>query len=202
VSPAVLIPRPETEFVVLAVLDAIKGLDRPEGLQIADVGTGSGAIAVSVARHAPHCRITAIDISAAALDVARQNIARHGVGDRVELVEGDLLGSLPPERRFQIIASNPPYVAEGELGLLAAETRDYEPRQALVAGKTGLEVIARLLDQAQLRLVPDGWVILEISPMLEGPTRELLAQAGFADIQVAKDLAGLPRVVTSRLPNP
>src|SRR6478736_3662730 len=120
VTPAVLIPRPETEFVVVAVLDAVKeGRGRKSDLLIADVGTGSGAIAVTVAKHEPAAKVVAIDISAAALAIAKENATAHGVGERIDFVEGDLLASLPAEPRFAVIASNPPYIGEGEIGTLA-----------------------------------------------------------------------------------
>lgn len=200
VTPDVLIPRPETEFVVIAVLDAIKEIgpdNRP--LHVADIGTGSGAIAVSVATHAPHCQITAIDVSPAAIAVAKQNATLHQVADRIEFVEGDLLAAVAADRRFDIIASNPPYVADHELSLMSPETREHEPRLALVAGPTGLEVITRLIDQAAERLNPLGRLIFEVSPMIESNARSILEKNGvFEEIKAIKDLAGLPRVLVAR----
>jgi release factor glutamine methyltransferase len=200
VTPAVLIPRPETEFVVIAVLDAIKDWNSDgQPVHVADVGTGSGAIAVSVAKHAPESHIIAVDISPHALAVARENAASHGVAARVEFLESDLFANVPSDRQFEIVASNPPYVADHEIDQLAKETREHEPRQALVAGPTGLEVIERLVDQAAERLVQNGWLICEISPMIDAKARTLLEQdSRYRDIQIAKDLAGLPRVLTAR----
>ncbi len=200
VTPAVLIPRPETEFVVIAVLDAIKESaagDQP--IEVADIGTGSGAIAVSVAKHAPHSHLTAIDVSAQSLAIAQENAANHDVADRIDFVESDLFASVLPERQFDIVASNPPYVAENELALLSKETLEHEPRLALIAGPTGLEVIVRLIDQAGGRLRPNGWLIIEISPMIEAKARSHLEQdPRFIDVKTTKDLAGLARVLTAR----
>jgi release factor glutamine methyltransferase len=198
VTPDVLIPRPETEFVVVAALDALKGLPISEPL-VADVGTGSGAIAVAVAKHAPACRVTAIDLSPVAIAIAQENAARHQVADRIEFVAGDLLTPLPPEQKFAVIASNPPYVSEIEFAALAPSVRNHEPRQALVAGPAGTEIIERLIPQAAERLLPGGWLILEISPMIAARVTELLAADGrFEPPATIKDLAGLARVVKAR----
>jgi release factor glutamine methyltransferase len=200
VTPDVLIPRPETEFAVIAVLDRLK--QRPpsdEAPQIVDVGTGSGAIAVAVAKHALAAVVTAIDISPQALEVARGNAELNGVAERLTFVEGDLLTPLPTGERFDIIVSNPPYVALTEMDQLAPEVSKHEPHLALFAGQTGTEVIARLIPQAAERLVAGGWLIMEISPMIEAQTRELLAADGrWEAIQVKRDLAQLPRIVEAR----
>jgi release factor glutamine methyltransferase len=197
VTPDVLIPRPETEFVVIAALDHLKASPAgSEPPQVADIGTGSGAIAIAVAKHAPACRVTAIDISPAALEIARRNAVTHGVADRVEFQTGDLLASIPPQPRFAVIASNPPYVSESELAAMPAQVRDHEPRGALVAGPTGTEVIQRLIPQAAERLLPGGLLVLEISPMISARVVELIAADGrFASATVTKDLAGQARVV-------
>lgn len=199
VTPDVLIPRPETEFLVIAALDEIKRLKPESQPTVVDVGTGSGAIAIAIARHAPAARVTAIDISPAALAVAKENAAAHGVGERIALVCGDLLDALPGGEHFDIVVSNPPYIGESELPSLAREVKDHEPRRALIAGPTGLEVITRLIPQAAERLRPGGLLILEISPMLERYVRDLLAADGrFEPGATAKDLAGLARVVKAR----
>ncbi|MCU0880379.1 MAG: peptide chain release factor N(5)-glutamine methyltransferase, partial [Pirellulaceae bacterium] len=154
VTPDVLIPRPETEFVVVAALDALKKIGpKSGGLRVADVGTGSGAIAVAVAKHAPLCRVVAVDISPEALLVARENAVTHGVADRIEFFEGDLLAGIPAERKFAVIASNPPYVSAGELAELAPDVKDHEPHLALLGGPTGTEIIERLIPQAAERLL-------------------------------------------------
>mgnify|MGYP005841938589 CR=1 FL=1 len=200
VTPDVLIPRPETEFVVLALLDAVQKYRLPpRPLAIADVGTGSGVLAVCAAKHIPHCRVTALDRSPPALEVARRNAAAHGVADRIELLESDLLESVPEDRRFDFVVSNPPYVAEAELEQSPPEVRHYEPREALVAGPSGDEVIARLIPQVAAHLVTDGWFITEISPMIEDRVAQLFRRDGrYAPPATVKDLGGLARVVLAR----
>jgi release factor glutamine methyltransferase len=200
VTPDVLIPRPETEFAVIAVLDHLKQrpADGPPP-RIVDVGTGSGAIAVTVAKHAPSALVTAIDISPQALQVAQSNAEAHGVIERLSFVESDLLGALPAASRFDIVVSNPPYVSRAELEQLSPEVRNHEPHLALVSGETGTEVIARLIPQAAERLLPGGWLIIEISPMIETQVRQLLASDGrWESIQVKKDLSQLARIVEAR----
>ena len=199
VTPDVLIPRPETEFLVIAALDEIKRLGADRELQVADVGTGSGAIAVAIAKHAPHAQLTAIDISPAALTVARENAAVHGVAERIEFLSGDLLAALPAERKFDLVVSNPPYIGEDELPSVARDVKDHEPRHALIAGPTGGEVIARLVPQAAERLNSRGALLLEISPQLEKAVHALIDNDGRFDAPVTiKDLAQLPRVVRAR----
>ncbi|MFM7074173.1 MAG: peptide chain release factor N(5)-glutamine methyltransferase [Planctomycetota bacterium] len=194
VTPAVLIPRPETEFVVIEVLDRVKGLG---DAAVADIGTGSGAIAVSVAKHAPRARVKAVDLSPAALEVARGNIVEQGVSDRVECLLGDLLEPLPAGMQFDVIASNPPYVSESEYASLARDVKDHEPRMALVGGPTGAEVIARLVSEAADRVRTGGFLIVEISPMILDAVKELAAaDSRWRLAAVVKDLAGHPRVVT------
>lgn len=200
VTPDVLIPRPETEFLVIAALDALK---RHAGeTRLADVGTGSGCVAVAIARHAPHTAVTAVDISPAALEVARSNAERHKVADRIEFLESDLLGGVASDRKFHVIASNPPYVSTAEMGTLAAAAARYEPRTALEAGPQGTEVIARLIPEAAQRLVPAGELWLEMSPLRLADVLALIAADGrFELLPVVKDLAGLARVVGCRLKN-
>lgn len=195
VTPDVLIPRPETELLVVELLDAAARWPADAPLHIADVGTGSGIIAVCAAKRLPHARVTAIDVSPAALHVARQNAHAHGVAAQIDFQAADLLTGLPAEPAWQIIASNPPYVAAGELAGLPRDVREHEPRLALVAGERGTEVIERLLPQAAQRLVPGGALLLEISPQLAGPVSDLLAaDARWIGARIKKDLAGLPRL--------
>jgi release factor glutamine methyltransferase len=204
VTPDVLIPRPETEFVVVAAIDALKEIQNfksPAVNQpvVADIGTGSGAIAVAIAKHAPQARIVATDISPAALAIAKENAATHQVAEQIEFVEGDLLGSAPPDARFTVIASNPPYIGEAEIGSLSPSVMQYEPHRALIAGPTGTEVIERLIPQAAERLLPGGWLILEVSPVIAGRVIEQITAGGQLEPPaVIKDLAGLPRVVKAR----
>ena len=221
VTPDVLIPRPETELVVVETLAAIgeggpkskvqgptsKSADSDLGhgtldlgpLLVADVGTGSGPIAIAVARHAPQCRIVAIDISPAALAVARENAAACSVAERIEFIESNLLAALPAQPRFAVIASNPPYVSESEFAALPPSIKDHEPRQALVAGPQGTEVIERLIPQAAERLLPGGWLIVELSPMIAERVVQLLAADGrYEPASLVKDLAGHARIVKAR----
>jgi release factor glutamine methyltransferase len=199
VTSDVLIPRPETEDLVLRVVDLCKARSGQEQIPIADVGTGSGAIAVSVARHVAASRLTATDISPAAIQVAARNAARHQVAERIEFLRGDLLAPLPPDARFDLVVSNPPYVSRGEWESLRADIRDHEPYQALVGGETGAEVIARLIPQAAQHLNAGGWLVLEISPMIEAAVTQLLqADARFESVAIHKDSAHQPRIAQAR----
>lgn len=194
VTPAVLVPRPETEGLVVRVLD----LCRPQAApKIIDVGTGSGAIAVTLAKHLPQAAITATDISPAALAVARDNAARHGVADRIEFLECDLLVHPRATGPWDVIVSNPPYVREDEFDSLPRDVRLHEPKGALVAGPTGIEVIERLAALAAERLVSGGWLVCEIGPA--GAAAAVLAkQSGLMAGPTLADLAGLPRIVQAR----
>ncbi len=224
VTPDVLIPRPETETLVMLLIDLAKlpspfgrgaggegaaetdagdshpnPLPKGEGVSIADVGTGSGIIAISASKHLPQAKITAIDISPAALSLARENANQNQVESRIEFIESDLFAAVPSAQTFNIIASNPPYVSEVEFATLAPSVRNFEPRLALVAGPRGTEVIERLVPQAANRLEPGGWLLLEVSPMIEAAVRELIAgHSGFELFPTLKDPAGLPRVVQAR----
>ncbi len=198
VTPDVLIPRPETELLVLTALDLAK--QTPAGhLAIADVGTGSGAIAISLAKHLPNCRVTAVDISPKALDMARENAKAHSVTDRIEFLESDLLTAVSADRTFHLIVSNPPYVTEAEYEELAPGVREFEPRTALVAGPNGTEVIGRIIAQAVDRLVPGGYLLIEFSPTICDAARVLVeADRRFEQVAVLKDLARLPRVIQAK----
>jgi release factor glutamine methyltransferase len=199
VTPDVLIPRPETEFLVIGLLDRIRAQTPSGTLRVADVGTGSGIVGICAAKYAPLARITAIDISPAALDVARGNAAELGFAERIEFVQGDLLAGLPAEQRFDFIASNPPYVSESEYEGLDRDVKNFEPRLALIAGPQGTSVIERLIPQAADRLESGGSLLLEISPMLEDSVRRLIAADGrFALEATIKDLAGHARVIPAK----
>ncbi|MEX0867032.1 MAG: peptide chain release factor N(5)-glutamine methyltransferase, partial [Pirellulales bacterium] len=175
VTPEVLIPRPETEHIVVTLLDLVKEYTRPEPtLQVLDVGTGSGILAVCAAKHAKNCQVTAVDISNEALEIARKNAAAHQVEERIAFVESDLLAALPAEQTFDFIVSNPPYVSESEYAELPTDVREHEPRGALVGGPTGAEVIARLIDQAAPRLRQGGALLIEISPMIHESVKKLV----------------------------
>jgi release factor glutamine methyltransferase len=190
VTAAVLIPRPETEHLVEAVLSR---MGRDIAVRICDVGTGSGAIAVALAHALPWAQVTAVDLSAAALDVARENAERHGVAGRVRLVESDLLRAVRGER-FDVVVSNPPYVAKGDV--LEAQVREYEPREALFAGPTGLEIYRRLIPEAREALVAGGWLLIEIGHGQRAALADLLA--GWDGLEFVVDLQGIPRVAIAQ----
>jgi release factor glutamine methyltransferase len=194
VTPAVLVPRPETEGLVVRVIDLCKPLMTP---RIIDVGTGSGAIAVTLAKHLPQAVITATDVSAEALAVARENAARHGVADRIEFLECDLLGHPRAAGPWDVIVSNPPYVRDDEFESLPRDVRLHEPKGALVSGPTGVEVIERLAAAAVERLAPGGWLVCEIGPV-EASEAALASQAGLVAAPTLRDLAGSPRIVQAQ----
>jgi release factor glutamine methyltransferase len=234
VNNDVLIPRPETELLVVALLDHVKkhgsantvvrgspdpaqpptevlpasnagrpavetvarSGDRPQQLLIADVGTGSGILAVCAAKYVANSHVTAIDISPAALAVARRNAERHKVADRIDFVEGNLLSSLPEEARYDYILSNPPYISTAEMSQLARDVRDHEPELALHAGEKGIDVVAPLIEQAAPRLKPGGALLIEVSPMIAAEVEQLVRNQGSLEIgAIMRDLAGHARVV-------
>jgi len=199
VTPDVLIPRPETEHVIEAALERVGAAHRDDELSIADVGTGSGCIAVALARELPRGEIVATDISAAALDVARRNASRHGVAQRIQFVETNLLDAIAGgARKFDLIASNPPYIPHGDKSALQREVRAHEPEIALFAGDDGLAVYAPLIRGAANLLRPGGILILELGYNSLAGVREILDGAGiWRDIRVAHDLAGIPRVISA-----
>ena len=195
VTPAVLIPRPETEHVIETALGCVGRAPSPAALRIVDVGTGSGCIALALAKELPRAQIHATDISSDALEIARANAARHQFENRVQFHETDLLRGLEPGT-FDFVVSNPPYVGEREEDEVQLEVRKFEPRQAVFAGATGLEVIARLIPQARVALKPGGWLVMEISGTIADGVRPLLA--GWNDVRVTNDLQGIPRVVSAQ----
>jgi release factor glutamine methyltransferase len=199
VSPAVLIPRPETEHVIETVLSCV-GARTPSAdnlPRIVDVGTGSGCIAVALAKELPNAEIHATDISNAALEVARANAARHEFENRIRFYHADLLEGFEPAN-FDFIVSNPPYVGESEEDQVQLEVRKFEPRNAVFAGPTGLEVIARLIPQARAALKPRGLLIMEISGMIAEGVKNLLSD--WKQVQITNDLQGIPRVASARKP--
>jgi release factor glutamine methyltransferase len=197
VSPAVLIPRPETEHVIEAVMDCVERAPTPASpRQIVDIGTGSGAIALALAKEFPQAQIHAADISAPALEIARANAARHQLANRIHFHQTDLLAGLNPP--FDFIVSNPPYVGESEEDQVQLEVRKFEPRNAVFAGATGLEVIERLIPQARAALKPEGWLVMEISGTIAGRVRELLKD--WNEVEIKPDLQSIPRVALARKP--
>jgi release factor glutamine methyltransferase len=199
VSPACLIPRGETEHVVIEALDRIKQNPSKQEFQIADVCTGSGCIAVAVAKHAPTSRIIAIDLSAEALEIASRNVELHAVQDRVHLQQGDLLESLE-DQSLDMVLSNPPYVSDTEFELLDRSVREHEPKLALVAGPTGREIIDRLIEQSAAKLKDNGWLICELSPMIADAIHATLeADKRWARVSLVRDLAGKKRLAVAQL---
>lgn len=199
VSPAVLIPRPESEFVVVEFLSVTKEL---ESVRAVDVGTGSGCLAIASAFRKPGARFVAIDISEAALAVARKNAERHGVADRIDFRLGDRLAPVLAEEPFDVIMSNPPYIPGGEIAGLEVGVRDYEPHLALDGGPDGLEMVRGLVEQCVPLLTPGGHLILEIGTAQEKPVRDLIAaQPALRLAPTIHDHAQHPRVIrATRVP--
>jgi len=198
VTPAVLIPRPETEHVIETVLERVRAERAPASagsFRIVDVGTGSGCIALALAKELPSAEIHATEISPAALEIARANAARLQLEARVQFHRADLLQGLEP-RAFDFVVSNPPYVGESEEDQVQLEVRKHEPRNAVFAGATGLEVIERLIPQARESLKPGGWLVMEISGSTAEPVRGLLAE--WNEVEITNDLQGIPRVASAR----
>jgi release factor glutamine methyltransferase len=197
VSPAVLIPRPETEHVVETILELVKEyrFDGPGRLKLVDVGTGSGCIALALASELPHAEIHACDISEEALEIARVNAARLALGGRVLFRKSDLLSVYAGEH-FDFVISNPPYVGECDADKVQKQVREFEPKVAVFSGHEGMEIYRRLVPQAHKHLRPGGWLVAEIGYSEEDNVRNLLA--GWAQIQVTPDLQGIPRVVAAR----
>ena len=192
VTPDVLIPRPETEHLIEALLQRVS---HNAALRIADVGTGSGAIAIALAHMLPQAFVTALDCSLSALKVAQHNTERHCNADRIRFVKSDLLTAVANEK-FDAIVSNPPYVPEGEI--LEAQVRDFEPSTALFAGPSGLDIYQRLIPQAWNSLESQGWLLLEIGHGQREALADLLDQ--WSDVTFINDLQGIPRVVCAHRP--
>jgi release factor glutamine methyltransferase len=203
VTPAVLIPRPETEHVIETVLelagegnaDARQSSSSLERLRIVDVGTGSGCIALALAKELPQAEILGRDISPEALEVARANAARLQLHDRFQFHQADLLAGIETGS-CDFVVSNPPYVGESEADQVQLEVRRFEPRRAVFAGKTGIEVIERLVPQARTALRPGGWLVMEISGTIAGQMQKLLRN--WEQVEIFPDLQGIPRVVRAR----
>jgi release factor glutamine methyltransferase len=194
VDSRALIPRPETELLVESALEIAKERDWPDGLLVADVGTGSGCIAVSIAVHLPQARLYALDLSKDALALAAANAARHGVQSHVAFLQGDLLSPLPAP--VDIIVANPPYVPDENVATIQPEIGLYEPRMAIEGGPDGLTVARRLLAQASRFLRPGGVLLMETGHGQASDAVEA-ARAAFPDaaMDMAPDLAGIPRVL-------
>ena len=223
VTPSVLIPRPETEHLVEAVLELVRAFAVPRAgneptpghpispqswayansgppeehrLKIIDVGTGSGAIAVSLVRELPNAEVYAVDLSSEALDVARRNAER--LGARVQFAQSDVLDSVVRDASFDFVVSNPPYVGLNEADKVQSVVKDYEPHMALFAGVEGLAVIRRLIPQSCDALRPGGWLLMEIGYSQSEAVMALLA--GWDKVHAIADLAGIPRVIAAQKP--
>ncbi|MGB7327131.1 MAG: peptide chain release factor N(5)-glutamine methyltransferase [Rubripirellula sp.] len=198
IDDSTLIPRPETEHLVIEALDVAKAstiTDRP--LQIADIGTGSGAIAVSVAKTLKNCEVTAVDQSTAALKIAEWNAEKHEVSDRVRFIESDLLASVESPELFDIICTNPPYVSDAEYEELSSTVRDFEPKTALVSGPSGTEVIERIFNEAPSRMQIGGRLIIELSPMIADACLKISQDSEhFGDERFIKDLDQHRRILS------
>jgi release factor glutamine methyltransferase len=197
VTPDVLIPRPETEILVEKALDLMRQIALPK-VRFADIGAGSGCIAVSVACELPSSVGWAVDISAAALGVARENALRHGVAERIHLVQSSLLDSFPPMPCLDLILCNPPYVAFGECDSLPPEVKDHEPHVALFGGESGLDVYRRLIPEVASRLNAGGWFLLELGAGQAQAVGQFVEGAGLSLHTILNDLQGIPRCLVAR----
>jgi len=205
VSPAVLIPRPETEHVVERVLDLLADWRGPSVAfpdsssrpRLIDVGTGSGCIALALAKELPQVEILATDISSEALEIAQANAARLNLQERVTFHQTDLLSGI--EGRSDLIVSNPPYVGLAEEDQVQLEVRKFEPPTAVFAGESGLEIMERLVPQASAVLKPGGWLVMEMSGTIADSAKKLLG--GWMNVQVTPDLQGIPRVLSAQTPS-
>lgn len=194
VTPDVLIPRPETELLIEAALATVSPNETPF---ICDVGTGSGCIAITLLHELPQAGGIALDISEAALAVAERNAKRHGVFERLSFLESDCFVGLEPASspRFDLIVSNPPYVAERAVSGLQREVRDFEPRVALLAGEDGLSVIRRLLVESRDYLKSGGFLIFEMGFDQHDAVTQLIAEKHWKLLDIYDDLQGIPRTV-------
>lgn len=196
VTKDVLIPRPDTETLVVELLERAKAIATPRVLELC---TGSGCIAVSAAVNLPTASFIATDVSPAALQIAQENAEKHHVADRIEFRAGDLFAPIPPGTQFDLIVSNPPYVPEGEIAALDADVRDHEPLLALRAGADGMQYLNVIVEQAASYLVAGGWLLLETGIEQAPLTADALsARAEFVDTRIVKDLGGHPRVILGR----
>jgi release factor glutamine methyltransferase len=193
VTPAVLIPRADTELLVEEALTRLAA-----GGRVLDVGTGSGALAIALAHERPECVIVAIDVSSAALSVAAENAGSHRVAERVCFVQQDL--TVLPAGPFDLIVANPPYIPSGELAALMPEVRDFEPHLALDGGRDGLDAYRALTRQVDGALAPEGWLLVEVGIGQAAAVQELFVAAGLTEIFTARDLAGIERVVGGHQP--
>jgi release factor glutamine methyltransferase len=195
VSPAVLIPRPDSEVVVVEFLQLARLMTLPTVL---DIGTGSGNLAIAIAKQHKGAEVTAIDLSPDALALATRNAAKHGIADRVRFLQGDLFAPVLAEH-FDFVVSNPPYIPTGDIPGLAPGVRNYEPHLALDGGVDGFAVFDRLIADAEMHLNPGGWLLVEIGSPQETPARQRLeARSAYHNVATLIDGAGHPRVVKAQ----
>jgi len=197
VTPSVLIPRPETEILVEKALGLAKN-SQSRALRFADIGTGSGCIAISLLLESANFTGMAVDLSPDALRIAKQNAAFHNVSERLNLVCADLLECIPPRPFFDFILSNPPYCAEAESHTLPATVREFEPHLALLGGPSGFETPARLIAQALPRLAPGGYLLMEIGAGQSKKVARLIGESGFRLQEIAEDLQKIPRCIIAQ----
>jgi len=201
VSKDSLIPRSESEHVVVECLDRAKKIlasEPAKSFRVVDVCTGSGCIAISVAKHLPQCTVVAIDLSPAAVAIANANVVQHQLADRISVVQSDLLSSIA-DRSVDFVLSNPPYVSEAEYEKLDKSVREYEPRMALVGGPMGTEIIEQLAAQAAFKLTERGWFVCELSPMIADRVEAHLNSLNtWYNVSIVKDLAGLKRIIVAQ----
>ncbi len=196
VGPSVLIPRPDTEHLVIEALDVIKKLHEP---RVLDIGVGSGCIAVALAKNHPNVQLTAIDLSDAALKMAESNAKKHGVDGRIRFVLGDACKSLTADDQYEVIVSNPPYITQEEMKALPVGVKDYEPHQALAGGADGFAVFDRILDEARAHLRPEGTLLLEIgSPQEQRARAKFQAYVEYELGPTIYDSSKHPRVLKAR----
>ena len=195
VTPDVLVPRPDSEWLATECLTLAKGIEAPA---ILDLGTGSGCLAVAIAKRHKTAQVSAVDVSAAALEVARRNAEKHKVAERVRFYEGDLFAPLPPEARFGFIVSNPPYIPSADVADLAPEVRDHDPRLALDGGADGFAVIGRILAEGGTRLEEGGWLLCEIGHDQAAEAQRRFAAAGWRVEKTLIDNGGHARVLAAR----
>ncbi len=200
VDPRVLIPRPETEHLVEEAISILKNISSQKIPSVLELGTGSGAIAIALAKEGRGMFLVATDLSEDALRVARENAKEAGVSDRICWVKGDLLQPFRFKNRFDLILSNPPYVPDSEIDELAGEIKDHEPLLALKGGEDGLDFYRRLIPQLPFYLKRGGWILLEVGSSQAERVSELIKAVGpFQNVQGVKDLAGIERVVKAQL---
>jgi release factor glutamine methyltransferase len=199
VNPDVLIPRPETELLVERACGLLQARESKPATTL-DFGTGSGCAAIAIPRQCPNARVLAVDVSPAALAVARRNAERHGVADRIQFHNGDGFSSLPDGLTFDLVVANPPYIPTEEIGTLEPEVRNHDPRLALDGGPDGLAFYRILAREAAFRVFPGAFAALEFGDGQEGPVQELFRNHGWEIDGVTNDYSSRPRILIARRP--